>query len=115
MHQSQAKLQGIVSDEWLSSVSFEDCIKNQVDKETDFYLSEVIFSGGLTQEDVDSLAEGLSNEKANELRKKLESHIGQPESNELPEDSGAITCSYTKEEAEQWIAEYKEAMVPTSN
>ena len=104
-----AKLQGIVRDEWLASVSFEDCIKNQIGKETDFSLSKVIFSDGLTQEDVDSLAKGLSNEKANELRKKLESHIDQPESYELPEDSGAITDPYTEEDAEQWIAEYKQA------
>ena len=44
------------------------------------------------------------------LRAELEPHIGKPESNELPEDSGAITEAYTEEEAEQWIAEYEEAM-----
>ena len=40
----------------------------------------------------------------------MQSHIGRPRSNELPEDSGAIIGTYTKEEAEQWIAEYEEAM-----
>ena len=36
---------------------------------------------------------------------------------ELPENSGAITGAYTAEEAEQWIAEYNEAMseVPTES
>ena len=52
----------------------------------------------------------LPDEKANKLRKKLTPHIGQPKSNQLPEDSGAIIGSYTKEEAEQWIAEYEQAM-----
>ena len=41
---------------------------------------------------------------------KLESHIDKPSSYELPEDSGAVTGVYTKEEAKQWIAEYKQAV-----
>ncbi len=49
----------------------------------------------------------LPAEKANKLRKKLTPHIGEPISYGLPEDSGAITGSYTEEEAEEWIAEYK--------
>ena len=59
---------------------------------------------------MDSLVEGMSDEEANMLRIKLSSHIGQPKSNQLPQDSGAITGSYTKEEAEQWIAEYEQAI-----
>ena len=105
-----AQLQGIISDEWLSSVSFEDCIKKQVGKETDFRLSKVIFSGGLSQEDVESLVKDLSDEKANELREKLTPHIGKPPSNQRPENSDAITAPYTAEDAEKWIAEYKEAI-----
>ena len=64
----------------------------------------------MSKENLNSLVKGLSDEKANELREELESHIDQPISNELPEDSGAITGAYTKEEAEQWIAEYEKAM-----
>ena len=87
---------------------FEDLIRGQIGKKTD--LSTVIFAGGLSQEDVDSLVKDLSDEKANKLREELTPHIGQPESNQLPEDSGAITGSYTKEEAERWIAEYGQAV-----
>ena len=87
---------------------FKEWIRKQIGTETD--LSGAIFAGGLKQKDVNSLVKGLSDEKANELREKLEPHIDQPISNELPEDSGAITGAYTKEEAEEWIAEYEKAM-----
>ena len=52
----------------------------------------------------------MSDEAANKLREKLVAHIGEPESNELPENSRAITGAYTAEEAERWIAEYNAAM-----
>ena len=104
-----AQLQEAGRVQWSYGESFEDRIQMQIGKETD--LSGVIFSGGLSQKNVDSLVEDLSEEKANELREKLEPHIGKPISNELPESSGAITVPpYTEEEAEKWIAEYKEAM-----
>ena len=83
-------------------------MKKSIDQESD--LSGAIFEGGLSREDVDFLVEGLSDEKANELREKLEPHIDQPASNELPEDSGAITGAYTEEEAKEWIAEHEEAL-----
>ena len=44
------------------------------------------------------------------MRKTLEPHIDQPISHELPENSGAVTGAYTKEEAEKWITEYEAAM-----
>ena len=99
-----ARLQGIGSVDG-ASMSFQDRIKGQIDKESD--LSEVIFAGGLSQ---DSLVEGLSEDQATWLRGRLRRHIDIPESYELPEDSGAITGSYTKEDAEKWIAEYEQAM-----
>ena len=104
------KLQGIVSEKWLSSISFEDRIRRQAGKETNLYLSKVIFSGGLSQEDVDSIVKDLSDEKANKLREKLTPHIGRPKSNQLPEGSGAITGSYNEQEAEKWLAEYEQSM-----
>ena len=103
----EAHLQGATNLAWVPS--FRDRIRNQIGKETD--LSGAVFAGGLTKEDVDSLVEGLSDEKANELREKLEPHIGKPVSNELPENSGAIIGFYTEEEAEKWIAEYEKAML----
>ena len=105
-----AQMQGIVTDEWLSHVSFEDRIMSQIGKETNLSLSGSIFAGGLSQEEIESFVKNLSDEKANELREKLESHIGKEEHNEPPIDSGAITGIYIKEDAEQWIAEYEKAM-----
>ena len=107
-----AHLQGVES---VSNrdVSFEKRIRKQIGQKTD--LSGVVFAGGLSGEDVDAFAEGLSKEKANELRKELEPHVDRDPSNELPEDSYAITePPYTKEEAERWIAEYEKAMSEVS-
>ena len=73
-------------------------------------LSGAILAGGLNQEDVGSIVEGLPDDLARKLREKLITYIGMPESHELPQDSGAITGAYTEEEAEGWIAEYEEAM-----
>ena len=89
-------------------LTFKERIRRSIDREAD--MSEVVFAGGLNQENVDSLVEGLSDKEANMLRARLELHIGQPESNQLPQDSHAITGSYTAEEAEKWIAEYEQAM-----
>ena len=103
-----AQLQGVRSDIKDIQQSFADRMRNGANKETD--LSGVIFTGGLNREIVDSVVENFSDEQARELRKILEPHIDKPESNELPDDSYAITGAYTEEEAERWIAEYEEAM-----
>ena len=102
-----ACLQGATSERAHAS-TFEQRVRNKRGKESD--LERVDFQGGLSQENIDSLVEGLSNEKATQLRELLEPHIDQPISHELPQNSGAITEPYTAEEAEQWIAEYNEAM-----
>ena len=102
-----AQLQG-VGHQTGGSSSFDACIRDCINLESD--LSGIKFAGGLTQEDLDSFAAGLPDYIAKKLRSELQIHIGKPESHELPKDSGAITGNYTKEEAEQWIAEYKEAM-----
>ena len=90
-------------------------MRGAIGEETD--LSTVIFSGELSQKNVDDLVKDfLSDEKAEELRRELEDHIGQPQNFELP-GHNVITGSYTEEEAEQWIAEYEEAIpeVPRNN
>ena len=104
----KAQLQGAGSVKWSALDPFGDRIRKEVKKKAK--LSSVIFAGGLSQEDVDSLVEGLSNEKAKELRKRLKSHIRKKKRHKLPKKSGAITGTYTKEEAEKWIAEYEKAM-----
>ena len=53
---------------------FLDRIMEASDKESD--LSQIIFAGGLNQGDVDSIIRDLPDEKAEEVRKKLEPHIG---------------------------------------
>ena len=88
---------------------FAKRMRESIDREGD--ISGMVFKGGLIKENVDSFVEGLSNKKANELREELEPHVDRDPSIELPTDSGADTePPYTKEEAEQWIAEYEEAM-----
>ena len=105
---SKAQLQGVSSQEayppW-----FENRIRNRIGRSSD--LTGIIFSGGLQEEDLDALCGALSSGQAQALRKKLRPHVGKSASNELPADSGAETDPpYTQEEAEQWIAEYQEAM-----
>ena len=73
-------------------------------------LTGITFTGGLKEEDLDTLCEGLSDDQAQALREKLRPHVGKPASHELPADSGAIIGAYTQKEAEQWIAEYNKAM-----
>ena len=104
-----AQLQGVRSyvEDMLSP--FADRMRNAINKKSN--LSEVTFAGGLSREDLDYIVKDLSDKKAGLLRAKLERHIDKPASNQLPEDFDAITEAYTEEEAEQWIAEYEEAML----
>ena len=99
------QLQGATS-EALSWEPFEGRIRDRIGKESD--LSRVTFAGGLNQEDIDSLVKGLSGKRAQQLRETLKPHLGEPPSHEPP--SEAKTGAYTAEEAERWIAEYKQAM-----
>ena len=71
-------------------------------------LAGATFGGDLSEEDMASLVEGLSDEKVTELRELLTPHIGKLASNQPP--NSAITGAYTAEEAEQWIAEYEAVM-----
>lgn len=73
-------------------------------------LTGVTFEGGLEQEELDALVEGLSDDKAKKLRGQLILHIGVPEINGLPKRHRANTGAYTAEEAKGWIAEYKNAV-----
>ena len=110
----KAQLQGASSTSLLRSFNepFEAVINKWIDKESD--LGRVIFGGGLTQEDVDSMCNGLSDGAGNELQKKLRDHIRESVTQGVPEDSGAKMGTYTKEDADQWIAEYKTALSAVS-
>ena len=103
---SKANLQGVQSDEY-NSLPFLQLINKSIGKESD--LSNIIFAKGLYKGIVKISIEGLPTYEAEELHDRLDFHIGGFPSNQLPEDSGAIIGSYTAEEAEKWIAEYKKA------
>ncbi len=93
---------------FLKPSRFAKRLTESIDRESD--ISGMLFEGGLSRENVDSFVEGLSDEKANELREKLEPHIDRLPNNQLPTDSGADTRTYSKKDVETWINEYKEAM-----
>ena len=103
---TNTNMQGVTSSN--DYPDFRKQIEGLVGKQHD--LSKVTFGGGLTEEQVNCLVRGLSEEKSSSLRCKLKRHISEPRSCDLPEICRAITGSYTKEEAEQWIAEYEAAM-----
>ncbi len=88
--------------------AFDEVIRSYIGKKDD--LSGIIFSGGLSQEDVHSFSEGAPVKNSEWLRITLEAHTVIQKRSELPENSHAVTGTYTAEEAEQWIAEYNEAM-----
>ena len=103
---TDAQLQGVTCQSYRSD-TFKERIQERVDTNSD--LSGIVFTGGVMEENLHSLVEGLSPGVAKRLRKKLKSHIGQPVSHALPEDSNAVTePPYTKEEADQWIADYED-------
>ena len=106
-HLTDAEMRGVRCEEDISG-SYEQRMRQLIGQKSD--LSWITFAGGLSQNDVEVLTRDLSDEKTNELREELTSHIGIPESNELPQDSGAITGAYTEEEAEEWIAEFEKGM-----
>ena len=105
---SEAQLQGAIGQPGEYKPSFRVRIHDGIGRESD--LSGAIFAGGLSRKNVDSFVKGLRGENAEEWRRRLERHIGEPANHELPKDSGAITGTYTAEEAERWIAEYEKAM-----
>ncbi len=104
----EASLQDILSQNGSSPSQFAGRIRWRIDLDTDLF--GVVFAGGLSRKAVDFIVKDLSDEEAKHLREKLKPHIDQPVSYELPEDSDAITGTYTAKEAEQWIAEYEEVM-----
>ena len=106
------QLQGVkdwTADDRTSLPTFAELITKSIGRESD--LSGVTFESGIDQKGMDSLVNGLSGKNETWLRNKLAPHIDEPyRSPQLPEGSGAITGTYTKKDAEAWIAEYKTDM-----
>ena len=88
--------------------TFAERIRNSIGKNAD--LSSTVFEGGLTEENIEIAVRDLPENTATALREELEAHIGKPKSNQLAERHDTNTECYTKEEAEEWITEYEEAM-----
>ena len=98
-------LGGVDSD---MSSRIEERIRNRVGMRAS--LAGTIFQGGLTEQDVSSILEAVRDQDPRVLRASLEPHISAPTSHQLPQGQGINTDPYTEVEAEQWIAEYEEAM-----
>ncbi len=108
-----ARLHGVGRDtrraELQGGTFFEKVIREKIGKESD--LSDITFSGGLNQEDVDDIVSPMPNDECKErLRERLMLDVGKPANSEPSEDRDAIIGSYTKEEARRWIAEYYKAI-----
>ena len=107
----RAHLQGVVSSSQSFPLeSFAERMRRGINRESDF--ARVAFEGGLSPDDIDEIVSGLPDfglEKTR-LRSLLKQHASPTASNKLPKNSGAIVGKYKKEEAEEWIAEYEEAM-----
>ena len=94
--------------------SFEEMINERAGKASDF--SKVIFSGGMTQEELAEVKKVLElaswppddPDFKEKLIQDLASEIGQPESHTPPKE--VIAGSYGKEDAERWIQEFREDM-----
>ena len=81
----RTQLQGVVSSGGPIPDEFAERMRKGIGRQSD--LSKVVFEGGL-----------------------IRGHVYRQASNDLPKNSGAVTGTYTEEEAEQWIAEYEGAM-----
>ena len=103
-----AQLQGVVSHRADIGLRFEQYMRERSGQPSD--LSGVDFAGGLTREYVDDLVADLSSGVVSYFWVLLEPHIDKPVSHELPRNSLAVTGTYSKEQAEGWIAEYEAAM-----
>ena len=107
-HLREAQFQGAFSEPFRSDFDpFEEQIHSRIGEES--ALSGAVFSGGLTQEEVDKI------EGTDRLKKQLQLHVGKDASHELPENSGAITGKYTQKDANKWIAEYQKAVVKNNS
>ena len=102
-------LQGVNS-QYVHIDTFKEHIMNRVGEKND--LSGVVFEGGLSKDDVDSLVIDMTADAASKLRKRLQPHIKPEVGHVLPNDSEAITEPpfYKQAEADKWIADYEAAM-----
>ena len=90
--------------------SFEERIRAGVEQLT-AQRFDAVFEGGLRQEDVNEILNQTFDPTCSKtLKMELQRHVGAPKKRTLPAGSRAITGAYTADEAEQWIAEYLQAL-----
>ena len=77
----------------------KDRIREFVDVGSD--LSEVIFSGGLTEESLQAIAKALPDRYVSSTLQQLSDHVDKPASSDPL--SGVTTGSYDREQAERWL------------
>ena len=98
--------------------SFESRILGRAESQGD--LDECVVRGGMERKQVERTAEriaDISQADADKFRAEMEEHIGIPEEKLTEEECqrrGIQLSAYTEEEAEEWIAEYKEVTGETS-
>lgn len=100
----QAQLHGVTSTLFATGEPFVKRMRMFVGRQSE--LTGAIFRGGLNQQCMTDL-ESMPDLMAEDLRAKLRSHVGEPESENLPRSSQANTGVYSSEDAEKWIAEYE--------
>ena len=120
-----ARLEGVASpDGFCGPLSFADRMRRLIDRESQ--LNWMIFEGELSQNDVEFLSNTMPDENKKEFCDKMNRYIDQlatgdglsqrrgvvtgDDAIKEAQRRGAIIGIYTTEEAEQWIAEYEEAM-----
>lgn len=111
---------------WTKHLSFSERILEAVGQEGTLFgpektLSGAKFAGGIVlsgggstamdvPQNIESIVEGLDAEKAANIRAVLKPHVRLSLSRDLSVGSGAITGTYTKEDADRWIAGYEGVM-----
>ena len=129
---NEAQLQGVSAQlSWYDMYPFDDYIQSRIGCQSD--CENTIFLGGIESTQIEEVTGVLNNQiKAMEqshlpkhlwetklvllrhslagITKSMKQHLGKPASNKPPEK--AITGSYSQEDADRWIKEYKEATKP---
>ena len=107
----KSHLQGVSSSGELSKMSFQDRIRARTGEEGDF--TNAVFSGGLdadqVKEIIASMPGAMDDKRKEEMKNRLNEHVDKEAGRKLPDNSGAITGAYNKDEAEKWITDYEKS------
>ena len=93
-----------------NSLQFIDIITDAIGQPSDLY--ELVLRGGMGDDDMKRITEGLSVDNASRTRQDMATHLGAPRSSESSGLEGFVTGTYAQEDAERWIAEYPKTGIP---